>query len=246
MSESVRALSEAATALTDAWFGERWTDGHEFREAMDALRAANRALIESPTETPGLRDVNRLAKAMCLANGDSPETTEKFWDREVDEATRIAAEYAALGESLSEAACVFGPEHEPWGCTVHLGVRTRLDETRCSVVRDRDLAASIDAIADALNGWDQGEPPRSDTHQHWSKIVNAYRSGALIESPTETPGLRAALRDNIAASVWAAKTGRTIDEFRCECDRDATCWPHEEAGPHGRSRRVGITERCDV
>jgi hypothetical protein len=51
---------------------------------------------------------------------------------------------------------------------------------------DHDLAASIDAVADALNAWDQGEEPRPDTSLHWNRIVAALR--AAPSSPTDRGG----------------------------------------------------------
>lgn len=45
-----------------------------------------------------------------------------------------------------------------------------------------DIEASINAVADALNAWDQGEPPRPDTHRHWSRIVGALTGSAQPDS----------------------------------------------------------------
>jgi hypothetical protein len=110
-SESVRALSEAATRVR-RFLDERavgrgndpeeitWFNGHPL------LVSDLRALIESPTETPGL-DVERLARAIAAhteasrkrgdLDGDDPLThcDHYLFGGPSDCHNEIAAEYAA-------------------------------------------------------------------------------------------------------------------------------------------------------
>ena len=72
---------------------ESIVQGQSIELTAKALR-----ILATPAPEAGGLDVETLARAMCLANGDTPEQAEKFYEREIEEATRIVAEYARLRE----------------------------------------------------------------------------------------------------------------------------------------------------
>jgi hypothetical protein len=47
------------------------------------------------------------------------------------------------------------------------------------------LSEAVDAVAAALNEWDQGSPPPLDLHRHWNRIVSALLRPAT--PATDTP-----------------------------------------------------------
>jgi hypothetical protein len=125
-----------------------------------------------------LTDALRKIEALLRVSPEHRDRMQRWEHSDFNDTDNTAAlagtdRTILIGQMDAAATAVEEVRHSP-----HLWAEPRVDS---------DLAASIDAVADALNAWDQGEPPRPDTHRHWSKIV-----AALAESPTETPGLRAA------------------------------------------------------
>lgn len=49
-------------------------------------------------------------------------------------------------DSLAGDVCEFGPPHEPFGCLVHHGIRTRLTDIRCNRAYRRDPGVDWTAI----------------------------------------------------------------------------------------------------
>jgi hypothetical protein len=89
------------------------------------------------------------------------------------------------------------------------------------------LSEAIDAIADALNGWDMGEPPRPDTHRHWAKIVGALRTSS--PAPAGLDALTPCVCGHAAGGHMSECTNGVCDcvEFR------AATRPAEEGESNG-------------
>ncbi|HET9613729.1 MAG TPA: hypothetical protein VFP22_02860 [Candidatus Limnocylindrales bacterium] len=95
-----------------------------------------------------------------------------------------------------------------------------------------EVAEAVDALADALNGWDRGEEPRPDTHRHWQTILDA------LHRATAPAGLREAAR--AAANLtcirmfWgAARPCPEYDDGRELC---ATCQCRAALAASGEDR----------
>jgi hypothetical protein len=93
-------------------------------------------------------------------------------------------------------------------------VDDELQALRASLdARDDGLRESIDAVADALNAWDQGEPPRPDTHRHWSRIVAAL-------SPTRTESVKPEYGGALyRLTATPEPAGLDVDEARRRCSK---------------------------
>ena len=131
---------------------------------------------------------------------------------------------------MSDTVCVFAPASEPWGCTVHGGYRTALDQTECSEVAllkayDNPLTPEEEAEARAWVAERRGKPGSRGMLLAIRLLatLDAVRAHTLdLDSPETVERLARALRDitgagdyvGVTDEEWSRRAARVLAALR--------------------------------
>jgi hypothetical protein len=136
--------------------------------------------------------------------------------------------------------CNFAPAHEPWGCTVHHGVRLTLTETTCNRIAPAPTDTLREAVnkaahevayiaTDICNDW-MGDPDHGFTLDRLARAVDVYIA-AGTDFMTETP----------VGPIQHANSMCQKDGCTCWCQAcERHNWRHAQSTPTDTLREAAL------